>query len=69
LKSYQELRLIFIKIRFSILERPRMRRTNIDRSLDVMLDYFPLDTWVFISITENLGILIDIRWRPDLRVN
>ena len=46
-----------------------MRRTNIDRSLDVTLGHSLLDTWVFQFIIESSGILIGIRWKPGLRIN
>jgi hypothetical protein len=62
---------MFIKVRFFVLERPRMRRTSTSRSLDedATLDHFPLDIWVFLSIRENSGTRIGIRWRPGLKVN
>jgi hypothetical protein len=56
-------------VRFFVLERPRRRKTNTNRSLDVMLILSHLDTWVFLFFTENLGILVGILWRPDLKVN
>jgi hypothetical protein len=38
-----------------------MSRTSTNRTLDVTLDHFPLDTWVILSIIEKSGILIGIR--------
>jgi retron-type reverse transcriptase len=43
LKNCWDSKLTSTKVNFSVLERKRMKRININRSLDVMLDLFPLN--------------------------